>query len=107
MVDPLQSVTIDEALGLRALAALLDGDLDGAVEVLAAARRGYRLAFLCRLAVVVPSVALRLSTDVETAFAALGIDKVERPARSPRYGAVSSGSSERSTRGSPTSSPAA
>ena len=28
------------------------------------------------------------STDVETAFAALGIDKVERPARSPRYGAV-------------------
>lgn len=28
------------------------------------------------------------STDVETAFVALGIDKVERPARSPRYGAV-------------------
>lgn len=61
MPDPLQPATIDEALGLRALAALLDGDLDRATEALAAARRGYRIAFLCRLAVVVPSVALRLA----------------------------------------------
>ena len=60
MADPLQPATIDEALGLRALAALLEGDLDGAAEVLAAARRSYRVSFLCRLAVVFPVVALKL-----------------------------------------------
>ena len=61
MPDSLQPATLDEALGLRALAALLEGDLDRATDALAAARRGYRLAFLCRLAVVVPSVAMRLA----------------------------------------------
>ena len=61
MADLLQPATLDEALGLRALAALLDGDLDGAARVLAAARRGYRLAFLYRLAVVVPSASIRLA----------------------------------------------
>lgn len=61
MADPLQPETIDEALGLRALAALLDGDLGGAARILAAARRGYRAAFLCRLAVVVPVASIRLA----------------------------------------------
>ena len=61
MAAPLQPATFDEALGLRAFAALLDGDLNYAACVLAAARYGYRLAFLCQLAVVVPSVALRLA----------------------------------------------
>ena len=61
MADPHQPETIDEALGLRALAALLDGDLGRAAEALAAARRGYRAAFLCRLACAVPSAALRLA----------------------------------------------
>ena len=61
MVDPLQPTTIDEALGLRALAALLEGDLDRATEALAAAPRGYRVVFLCRLAVVVPTASIRLA----------------------------------------------
>lgn len=61
MTDPLQPAIIDEALGLRALATLLDGDLDAAARVLAAARRGYRAAFLCRLAVVVPTASVRLA----------------------------------------------
>ena len=61
MADPLQPETVDEALGLRALAALLDGSLDRAAEVLAAARRGYQIAFVCRLAFVVPSAAVRLA----------------------------------------------
>ena len=61
MADPPRPATLDEALGLRALAALLDGDLDRAARVLAHARRGYRSVFLLRLALVVPSVALRLA----------------------------------------------
>ena len=61
MADPLHPATLDEALGLRALAAVLDSDLDRAARVLAAARRGYRFAFPCRLAVVIPSVALRVA----------------------------------------------
>ena len=61
MADSLQSATIDEVLGLRALAALLEGDLDRATEALAAARRGYRAAFLCRLAIVVPTASIRLA----------------------------------------------
>ena len=68
MADPLQPTTIDEALGLRALAALLAGDLDHAAEILAATRRGYRIAFLCRLAVVVPSVAMRLALRLGSAL---------------------------------------
>ena len=59
MAAPLQPGTTDEALGLRALTALLDGDLDRAERVLATARRGYRAAFLCRLACLVPAAALR------------------------------------------------
>ena len=61
MADPLQPATLDEALGLRALAALLDGDLDRAAEALAAARRGYRVTFLCRLAIVVPTASISLA----------------------------------------------
>ena len=61
MADPPRPETLDEALGLRALEALLDGDLDRAARVLAHARRGYRSAFLFRLAFVVPSLALRLA----------------------------------------------
>ena len=61
MADSLPPATIDEASGLRALAALLDGDLDRATEALAVARRGYRVAFLCRLAVVVPTASIRLA----------------------------------------------
>ena len=49
MADPFQLPTIDEVLGLRALVALLDGDLGGGADALVAMRRGYRLAFLCRL----------------------------------------------------------
>ena len=61
MADHLQPATIDEALGLRALAALLHWDLDGAARILAAARRGYRVAFLCWLAVVIPTASMRLA----------------------------------------------
>ena len=61
MADPLQPTTIDEALGLRALAALLDGDLDRATEALAATRRSYRVAFVCRPAVVIPTASIRLA----------------------------------------------
>ena len=60
MADP-HSTTIDEALGLQALAALLDGDLDGAVRALTAARPRYRAAFLCRLGLLMPLVAVRLA----------------------------------------------
>lgn len=56
-----QPATIDEALGFRTLAALLDGDLDRATEALAATRRSYKVAFICRLALLAPSVALRLA----------------------------------------------
>ena len=43
MADPLPPGTIDEALGLRALAALLDGDLGRATAALAATRLPGRL----------------------------------------------------------------
>ncbi len=52
---------IDEALGLRALAAVLDGDLDAAAAALTATRLRYRLGLLCRLALILPSVSLRLA----------------------------------------------
>ena len=61
MADSLHPAALDEALGLRALAAVLDSDLDRAARILAAARRGYRFAFPCHLAVVIPSVALRVA----------------------------------------------
>lgn len=61
MDDSPHPAALDEALGFRALAALLDGSLDRAAEVLAAARRGYQVAFVCRLAFVVPSAAVRLA----------------------------------------------
>ena len=83
MADPLLPADIDEALGLRALAALLDGDLDGAVEVLAAARGGYRLAFLCRLVVVVPSVALRLAWRLATRRSSLAVRALQRSVDDP------------------------
>ena len=83
MADPLQPTTIDEALGLRTLAALLDGDLDGAVEVLAVARRGYRLVFLCRLAVIVPLVALRLAWRLATRRSGLAVRAVQRSVDDP------------------------
>ena len=49
MAASLQPETIDEAFGVSALAAPLDGDFDRAARVLAAARCGYRAAFLWRL----------------------------------------------------------
>lgn len=79
MADPLQPATIDEALGLRALAALLNGDLSRATEALAATRYGYRLAFLCRLAGVVPSVALRVAWRLAARRSSLAVKAVQRP----------------------------
>ena len=61
MDDSPHPAALDEALGFRALEALLDGSLDRAAEVLAAARRGYQIAFVCRLAFVVPSAVARLT----------------------------------------------
>lgn len=61
MADPPRPATLDEALGLRALEALLDSDLERAARVLAHARRSNRLAFVLRLALVVPSAAVRLA----------------------------------------------
>ena len=49
---PLHPATIDEAPGLRSLAALLDGDLERAIKAVAATRRSYRFAFLCRLTIL-------------------------------------------------------
>ena len=63
MADPLHPVTLDEALGFRAFVALLDGDIHGAACALAAVPCGSRVAFLCLLAVVLPSVALRLAPE--------------------------------------------
>ena len=54
-----QLTTIDEALGLRTLAALLDGDLDCATEVTGATCCGYRFVFLYRLGLLMPSVTAR------------------------------------------------
>ena len=68
MADPLQRASIDETRGLRAPAALLDGDLDHAVEALVAASRGYRLAFLCRLAVVLPTASIHLAWGLAMRF---------------------------------------
>lgn len=79
MADPLQQATIDEALGLRALAALLDGDLDRATKALSAARRGYRVAFLCRLMVVVLLVALRLAWRQAVRGLSFVVRAVQRP----------------------------
>ena len=46
--------TLDEAFGLRALAALLDGDIDGVANLLADLPR-------LRLAIVSPSVSMHLA----------------------------------------------
>lgn len=79
MADPLQPATINEALGLRSLAALLDGDLDRATEALAATRRGNRFAFLCRAAVIIPSVAVRLAWRQAARRLGFAVRAVQRP----------------------------
>ena len=79
MADPLQPATIDEALGLRALAALLNGDLGRATEALAATRRGYRVAFLCRLALLVPSVAIQLAWRQVARRSGFSVRAAQRP----------------------------
>ena len=51
----------DEVWGVLVLRALLAGDLRAAVEMLARARPRYCAGFLVRLAVLMPSVAIRMA----------------------------------------------
>ena len=52
---------LDELYGASALGALLAGDLEGAAKALDPASGRYLLAFLSRLALLMPGVALRLA----------------------------------------------
>lgn len=54
----------DEVHGARAAGSLLAGDLAGAEAELACVRTGYLAGFLMRLALVVPSISLRLAWRV-------------------------------------------
>ena len=59
-----RSALPDEVHGARAAGALLVGDLASAEADLACARTRYLAGFLCRLAVIAPSVSLRLAWRV-------------------------------------------
>lgn len=61
---PARPTSIDAASRLRTLAALLEGDLGGAVSVLGATHRSYRVAFLYCLALVLPFISLRLASEI-------------------------------------------
>ena len=52
---------LDEIDGASALGALLAGDLDEAAEALDSASARYLVGFFCRLALLMPSVAMRLA----------------------------------------------
>ena len=60
-MDSSRSALPDEVHGARAAGSLLAGDLEAAEAELAAVRTRYLIGFLCRLAVVTPSVSLRLA----------------------------------------------
>ena len=51
----------DEVHGARAVGSLVVGDLEAAEAELALTRARYLAGFLCRLAIITPSVALRLA----------------------------------------------
>ena len=63
-MDQPRSALPDEVHGARAAGALLVGDLASAAADLACVRTRYLVGFLCRLAVVAPSVSLRLAWRV-------------------------------------------
>ena len=54
----------DEVHGARAAGSLLAGDLEGAEAELARVKPAFLLRFLCRLAVVMPGISLRLAWRV-------------------------------------------
>ena len=56
-----QPSPLDEVHGAAAAGAVLVADLDGAVDALQRTSVRYRLGFLLRLGLVVPSVSLRLA----------------------------------------------
>ena len=55
---------LDEVYGARALGALLIGDLAGAVDAPGLVSTEYLVGFFCRLALVAPSVSVRLAYRV-------------------------------------------
>ena len=55
---------LDEIHGARAVGALLAGDRDGAAHALEPASNRYLVGFFCRLALLAPSVAMRLAYRV-------------------------------------------
>ena len=63
-MDHPRSALPDEVHGARATGALLLGDLASAEADLACVRTRYLVGFLCRLAVIVPSVSLLLAWRV-------------------------------------------
>ena len=52
---------LDENCGIRALEALLEGDLGGSADALDHACLRYLVGFFCRLGLIMPSVAIRLA----------------------------------------------
>ena len=61
---PRHPSVLDEIDGARALGALLAGDLPGAVDALERASVRYLVGFFCRVALLTPSVSLRLAWRV-------------------------------------------
>lgn len=55
---------LDEIYGARVLGALLDGDLDGAVDALDLVSTRYLFGLLVRLGLLMPSVSIRLGYRV-------------------------------------------
>ena len=55
---------LDEIHGARTVGALLAGDRDGAAHALEPASNRYLVGFFCRLALLAPSVAMRLAYRV-------------------------------------------
>ena len=59
-----RSTLPDEVHGARAAGALLAGDLDDAVDALAPASNGYLVRFHMRLAMVAPTMSIRLALRI-------------------------------------------
>ena len=63
MEDPRPTVP-DEVHGARAVGSLIAGDLESAVAELGSVWTRYLVGFLCRLAILMPTVSLRLAWRV-------------------------------------------
>ena len=63
MEDPRPTLP-DEVHGARAAGSLVVGDLESAAAELGSVRTRYLVGFLCRLAILMPTVSLRLAWQV-------------------------------------------